>query len=252
MTQDSISEACMVVQAAAAGKSKAEIRRMLTEEFMSRDAPPLTPELVEVAVQRIAAGTYTPGQPLVYVRRSGLLSVAFVRQAIRRAFDKASTEHGAEQVFPPQVVWTSQAAADAWPLVSKTLPHPPGRVLYAPDPDQVPPPARLLPDPDLRERLPDLFEPHSGQADLLFVWLEELEESEDAVAVCCLLGRIGIVEAADAEAYLPLIRAAAARGEVVAAAAGLCLSARDLRPATVRVVPDRSAYFRTGTASPDG
>jgi hypothetical protein len=34
----------------------------------------------------------------------------------------------------------------------------PGRGQYAPPPDQVPPPARLMPDPDLRTRMPELFE----------------------------------------------------------------------------------------------
>jgi hypothetical protein len=105
----------------------------------------------------------------------------------------------------------------------------------------VPPPARLIPDPDLRERMPELFEappppprwpgmPAAEEAELVFVWLED---SGGAVAVCHQPGRIGVLDAADAGAYLPLVRFAHARDMVVAATAGIRVTARG--------VPDRSA-----------
>jgi hypothetical protein len=52
----------------------------------------------------------------------------------------------------------------------------------------------------------------------------------------------------DAEAYLPLVRAAVAQDQVVAATADLRTPAYDFLPATVRVVPNRD--LRAGTASP--
>jgi hypothetical protein len=204
-----------------------------------------------------AAGTDTPGEPLAFVRRTGLLRVPFIRNALRRAFDAALTEHGPEGVFLPHVVWVSDFVADAWPMMSGSLPHPPGRGLYAPPPDQVPPPARLIPDPDLRTRMPEVFEgppplpvpppPDTApdDADLVLVWLED---HDGTVAVCCAPGRIGVLEAGEAgeaEAYLPLVRAAAAHDQVVAATSDISRAT----PATVRVVPNRG--LRAGTASPD-
>ena len=253
--QGGIDEACETVQAAAAGKSEAEIRQMLAAEFRSRGVC-LPPELFAVAVKKIAAGTYAPGEPLVSVHRSGLLRVPFIRKAIRHAFETALAEHGPEGVFLPQVMWVSEDLADAWPMMSRSLPHPPGRGLYAPEPDQVPPPARLVPDPDLRTRMPEVFEgppplpmplpPDTMSpdgADLVFAWLED---SDGTVAVCCEPGRIGVLEAGDAQAYLPLMRAAAAQDQVVAATADIGRTT----PATVRVVPNRD--LRAGTASPGG
>jgi len=76
-----------------------------------------------------------------------------------------------------------------------------------------------------------------GRGVLVFVWLED---SGGAVAVCRQPGRIGVLDAADAGAYLPLVRAAQAQDKVVAATAGIRVTARGLLPATVRVVPDRS------------
>jgi hypothetical protein len=255
--RDSIGEACEAVQVTAAGKSQAEIRRLLTAEFRARDVS-LPPELFEVAVKRIAAGTYDPREPLFSVHRTGLLRVPFIRKALRHAFESALAEHGPEGVFRPGVVWVSDDVAGAWPMVSRGLPHPPGRGLFAPEPDQVPPPARLVPDPDLRERMPELFEaprplpvppgmPPPEGADLVFVWLED---SGGAVAVSCQPGRIGILEAGDALAYLPLVRVAAAQDQVVAATADIRVDAGGLRLATVRVVPNRD--LRAGTANPGG
>jgi hypothetical protein len=86
--QDTIDEACEAVQAAAAGKSKAAIRRMLTAEFRARDVS-LPPPLFDVAVNQIAAGTYVPGEPLVAVRRSGLLTLPFIGKAIGRRLEPA-------------------------------------------------------------------------------------------------------------------------------------------------------------------
>jgi hypothetical protein len=70
-------------------------------------------------------------------------------------------------------------------------------------------------------------------ADQVFVWLED---SGDTVAVCNQPGRIGILNAEDAEAYLPLVRAAYAQDKVVAAMASIGVTSDGLPPATVRVV----------------
>jgi hypothetical protein len=51
--------------------------------------------------------------------------------------------------------------------------------------------------------------------------------------------RIGILNAEDVGAYLPLVRAAHAQDKVVAATADIRVTARGLLPATVRVVPYR-------------
>jgi hypothetical protein len=239
--QDVVREACEAVQAAAP-KGKTAIRRMLTAEFQAR-AFSLPPELFDVLVQQLAAGTYAPGEPLVSVHRSRLLRVPFIRKAIRHALEPALAGH-----VLAGVVRVTEHLADAWPLVSRACPHPPSRELYAPAPDEVPPPARLIPDPDLRERMPELFEappplrrssgmPSAEEAELVLVWLED---SGGAVAVCHQPGRIGVLDAADAGAYLPLVRAAQAQDKVVAATAGIRVTARGLLPATVRVVPDRS------------
>jgi hypothetical protein len=199
-------------------------------------------------------------RPTVSVHRTGLLRVPFIRKALRQVFDAALAEHGPEGMFRPGVVRVSEYLADAWPMVSRTLPHPPDRGLYAPAPDQVPPPARLIPEPDLRERMPELFQapplpppppgmPSPDGADLVFVWLEN---SGGAVAVCCQPGRIGILEAKDAEAYRSLVLAAHAQDKVVAATADIRVDAGGLLPATVRVVPDRGSNLSPGTASRGG
>ena len=248
--QDTIDEACEAVQAAAAGKSKAAIRRMLTAEFRARDVSLPSP-LFDVAVNRIAAGTYVPGEPLVSVRRSGLLALPFIGKAIGRRLEpalEALREHIAEEGIEHGVVRVTEHVADAWPLLSGTLPHPPGRDLLAPVPEDVPLPARLIPDPDLRERIPELFEapppppewvgvPPPAEAELVFAWLDE---SGGTVAVCCPPGRLGVLDAEDAEAYLPLVRSAQAQGKVVAVTADIGVTARGLLPAAVRVVADRS------------
>jgi hypothetical protein len=258
---EGIREACDTVHAVAAGKSEAEIRRMLTAEFQSRGVS-LPPPLFELAVSRIAAGTYVPGEPVVNVRYGGLLRVPFIRNALRDVFGAAIKEHGWAGVFKPGVMRVSEHVGDSWPTTSWTLPHPPDRGLYAPEPDQVPPPARLIPDPDLRDRIPELFEPPpppptfpgmpspdevKGEADLVFVWLED---SGGAIAVCTEPGRIGVLEAEDAEAYLPLIQIAHAQDQVVAATADFRKPAYDFLPVRVRVIPNRN--LTAGTASPGG
>ncbi|HET9971303.1 MAG TPA: hypothetical protein VFQ68_23915 [Streptosporangiaceae bacterium] len=259
--QDILDEACEAVQAAAAGKSRAAIRRMLMAEFRARDVS-LPPPLFDVAVKQIAAGTYVSGEPLVSVRRSGLLSLPFIGKAIGRRLEpalEALREHIAEEGVEHGVARVTEHVADAWPVVSGTLPRPPGRDLFAPAPEDVPPPARLIPDPDLRERIPELFEapppppkwtgmPPSAEAELVFAWLEE---SGGTVAVCCQPGRIGILDAGDAEAYLPLVRSAHAQGKVVAATADIRVTAGGLLPATVRVVPDRSGQGGRSDEFPD-
>jgi hypothetical protein len=243
---DGIREACEAVNAAAAGKSEAEIRQMLTAEFRSRGVS-LPAPLFELEVSRIAAGTYVPGEPVVNVRYGGLLRVPFIRKALGQVFDAAIKEHGWAGVFKPGVVRVSEHVGNSWRTTSWTLPHPPDRGLYAPEPDQVPPPARLIPDPDLRERIPELFEPPPDGADLVFVWLED---SDGAVAVCAAPGRIGMLEAEDAGAYLPLVRVAHAQDQVVAATADFRKPKYDFLPVTVRVIPDRD--LTAGTTSPGG
>jgi hypothetical protein len=89
--------------------------------------------------------------------------------------------------------------------------------------------------------------PSPEGADLVFVWLED---GGGAVAVCCQPGRIGLLDAEDAEAYLPLVRTAHAQDKVVAATADIRVDAPGSLPVTVRVVPNRD--LRAGTASPGG
>jgi len=251
--RDSIDEACEAVQAAARGKDKAAIRRMLRAEFQSREVD-LPPPLFEVAVKRIAAGTYASGEPLVAVHRSGLLRMPVIGKALRHALGptlEGLREHVSEPGVGYGPVWVTDRLADSWPLIHRTLPHPPGRGLHAPDPDEAPPPARLIPDPDLRERIPDLFDapvprfprgwlsgmPSPEEADLVFAWLEE---RGGTVEVCCQPGRIGVLNAEDAALHLPLVRAAQAQDTVVAVTADIRANAGGLLPATVRVVTYRS------------
>ena len=250
--RDIVREACEAVQAGAAGKGKAAIRQMLTAEFRSRDFD-LPPELFDVLVDQLAAGTYVPGEPLVSVRCSGLLRMPFIGPAIGRFLEpalEALKEHISTEGIEHGVVRVTEHVADAWPVMSWMLPHPPGRGLYVPAPDEIPPPARLIPDPDLRERVPDLFEvspsplpprwsgmPTAAEAELVFVWLEE---GGGTVAVCCQPGHLGILNADDAGAYLPLVRVAHAQDKVVAATADIRVAVHGLLPATVRVIADRS------------
>jgi hypothetical protein len=248
--QDIVREACEAVQAAAAGKDKAAIRRMLAAEFRSRDYD-LPPELFDVLVDQLAAGTYVPGEPLVSVRCSGLLSLPFIGPAIGRFLEpalQALKEHISTEGVDHGVVRVTERVADAWPVMSRMLPHPPGRGLYAPAPQEVPPPALLIPDPDLAERIPDLFEAPSppprwsgmrpaAEPELVFAWLEQ---GDGTVAVCCGPGRLGILKAGDAGAYLPLVRFAHAQDKVVAATADIRPAAPGLLPVAVRVIADRS------------
>jgi hypothetical protein len=245
--QDKIDEACEAVQAAAGGKSKATIRRLLTAQFQARGAS-LPAPLFEQAVRQIAAGTYVRGAPLISVRRGGLLRLPFIGKAMGRPLQSA-LDVLSHEGMQPGVFRVSDHVAYAWQLVSGALPHPPGRALFAPTPDGVPPPARLIPDPDLRERIPGLFEdpppppkwvgvPPPAQGTLFFVWLEE-GEGED-VMVCCPPGRIGLLAAESADAYLPLVRWAHVQDKVVAATADIRLTDKGVAPVTVRVIPDRS------------
>jgi hypothetical protein len=232
---------------------------MLAAEFRSRDVS-LPPEIFDSLVKRISNGTRAPGEPFVSPKYGGLLRIPFVRKAVRQMVEAvltASTEGG---IMEPHVSWVAENIGDSWWFISKTLPHPPGRDLYAPALDEVPPPARLIPDPDLRERIPELFEPQppfpmppgwsdappAHAADRVFVWLED---TGGTVAVCNQPGRIGILNAEDAEAYLPLVRAAHARDKVLAATADIGRAAVGLPRATVRVVADRSDRTASGDSA---
>ena len=250
--RDPVGEACEAVQAAASGKDKAAIRRMLMAELRSREAPSLPPELLDVAVEKIAAGTYVRGEPLASVscRPAGLLRVPFLGKAIGHflepAFEALKQHISEEGLLGHGVQWVTEGLADSWPMASWSCPHPPGRGFYATQAEEAPPPARLVPDPDLRERMPELFKPLPPPPklpdtapigpEMVFVWLED---SGGTVAVCHKPGRLGVLDAEDAGAYLPLVRAAHAQDKVVAAMADISLSARDLLPATVRVLPER-------------
>jgi hypothetical protein len=86
------------------------------------------------------------------------------------------------------------------------------------------------------------------EAGLVFAWLDE---SGGTVAVCCPPGRIGILDAEEAVAYLPLVRSADARGEVVAATADIAVAAGGLRPAAIRVIADRSSQGDRSAELPD-
>ncbi|MGH3193495.1 MAG: hypothetical protein ACRDPY_42600 [Streptosporangiaceae bacterium] len=56
---------------------------MLAAEFRSRDVS-LPPEIFDSLVKKIAAGNYTPGDPLisVSVQYGGLLRVPFIRKGL--------------------------------------------------------------------------------------------------------------------------------------------------------------------------
>jgi hypothetical protein len=245
--RDSIREACEAVQAHAAGKDKAAIRRMLTEELRSREVF-LPPDVLEVVVEQIAAGTYVPGEPIVSVHWAGLLRVPFARKALRHMFKPVFDEFESllsSEVFRPE--GGRGTVHDLWSALSRMGPHPPGRGLYVAARDEVPPPARLIPDPDLRERLPDLFKlppsppgPHGEPPQPWPVISAWLEDSGGTIAVHEQRGHIGVLNAEDAEAYLPLVRAAHAQDEVVAAAAEIRVTARRSLSATVWAMPGRS------------
>jgi hypothetical protein len=231
--RDGIREACQAVQAHAAGKDKAAIRRMLTEELRSREVS-LPPDVLEVVVEQIAAGTYVPGEPIVSVRWGGLLRVPFARKALRQMFRPVFDEF--------ESLLSSGTGHDLRSALSRMYPHPPGRGLYAAAPEEVPPPARLIPDPDLRERIPDLFSlppsppgPHGEPPQPWPVIAAWLDDSGGAIAVHEQRGRIGVLNAEDAGAYLPLARAAHAQDEVVPAAAEI-RAAHGLLSATVWVM----------------
>lgn len=253
--RDSIDDACLAVQAAAAGKGKAAIRRMLIAELESRDACLPPPLVIDIFVDQIATGTYEAGKPFAFISagRSGLARLPFVQKCINKLFAPKTAE--LESLFSAGgyighgVVRVTEHVASHWPLMSRLVPGPPGRELYAPAPSEVPPPARLLPDPEVRDRIPELFDPlaHPPRlpgmppptgADLILVWLDD---DAGTVAVCCEPGRIGTLAADDTQAYLPLVRAAQIQGKAVAATADICLTAHDLLPATVRVIPGSSS-----------
>jgi hypothetical protein len=122
--QDPVGEACEAVQAAAAGKDKAAIGRMLTAELRSREAG-LPPGLFDVLVKQIAAGTYAPGEPIVSVRRTGLLRVPFIREAIGHLFRPAFEEAGRQVsagLFQHDGVKVTER--EAWPALSRVYPRP--------------------------------------------------------------------------------------------------------------------------------
>ena len=224
--RDGIREACEAVQAHAAGKEKAAIRRMLTEELRSREVF-LPPDVLDVVVEQIAAGTYVPGEPIVSVHWAGLLRMPFARKALRQMFRPVFDEFDSllsSEVFGSE--GRRGTGHDLRSALSRMYPHPPGRGLYAAAPEEVPPPAPLTPDPDLRERMPDLFNlppsppgPHGEPPQPWPVIAAWLEDSGATIAVHEQHGHIGVLNAEDAGAYLPLARAAHAQDEVVPAAA---------------------------------
>lgn len=250
--QGGIDEACEAVEAVAAGKGRAAIRRMLIAELKSRDVDTPPPEVVDLLVEQIAAGSYQAGKPFTSVRYSGLSRLPFVRKYINKLFGPTAEEFeslfSAGGMITHGVLRVTDHVADDWPTMPRLFPHPPGRELYAPAPADVPPPARLLLDPDVHERMPEIFDPPPPPprlpgmppptgADLILVWLED---DNGTVTVCCAPGRLGILAAEDAEAYLPLVRSVHAQGKVVATTADVRRTAHDPLAATIRVIPHRS------------
>jgi hypothetical protein len=242
--QDPIGEACKTGQAAAAGQDEAAIRRMLTAELRSREVD-LPPGLLNVIVEQIAAGNYTPGVPILSVRRPGLINVPFIGPSIGHLFRPALQEHArriSPELFEDDGVGVTEH--DVRSARFRMYPRPPDRDLYAPTPEEVPPPARLIPDADLRERMPELFEdpplapgPPGSEPPTMYAVSVWLEDSGGMVAVCDRPGRLGILDAEDAEAYLPLVRSAHAQDKVVAAQAEFLPTAGGWMPTIVRAVP---------------
>jgi hypothetical protein len=229
----SIREACEAVRAHAAGKDKAAIRRMLTEELRSREVF-LPPDVLDVVVEQIAAGTYVPGEPIVSVHWAGLLRVPFARKALRHMFRPVFDEFDSllsSELFGPE--GEKGTGHDLWSALSRTFPHPPGRELYSAAPDEVPPPAQLIPDPFKLPPSPP--GPHGEPPQPWPVIAAWLEDSGGTIAVHEQRGHIGVLNAGDSEAYLPLVRAAHAQDQVVAAAAEIRVTAR-LLSATVWVM----------------
>ncbi len=179
-------------------------------------------------MEQIAAGTYVPGEPIVSVRWGGLLRVPFARKALRQVFRPVFDEFesllssgtGHDRTVP-------DVSAPAGPRPVRRCTG--GGAAAA---------AWLIPDPDLRERMPDLFSlppsppgPHGEPPQpwpVIAAWLDD----SGAIAVHEQRGRIGVLNAEDAGAYLPLAWAAHAQDEVVLKAAEI-RAAHGLLSATV-------------------
>jgi hypothetical protein len=222
-------EACEAVRASRAGKNEAEIRQMLADELRSRNIV-LPPPVIEITAASIAAGDQE-GPPPPFALTPPSLAATLGGKIMRRLF--------------PQIREMADDALARSPVLqalSRQHPHPPGLGLYFPEPGQSPARAQLIPDPDIADRMPPEPPPEPPPVPpgfprprhppRLAVWLEE---SSGTVVVHHSPGRIGTLSPADAEAYLPHIRAARAHGKVVAAMAEHSASGRGPRRVTIRM-----------------
>lgn len=199
---------------------------MLADEFRSRNIV-VPPPIIEIFAASIAAGDQD-GPPPPFPPTPPSLAATLGGKIIRRLF--------------PQIRKMADEAFARSPVVQalrRQHPHPPGLGLYFPEPGQSPAPAQLILDPDIEDRMPPPEPPPvppgfprpTGPPSLA-VWLEE---SSGTVVVHHAPGRIGTLSPADGEAYLPHIRAARARGEVVAAMADHSASSRGPLRLTIRM-----------------
>jgi hypothetical protein len=234
-------EACEAVQRSAAGKDATQIRHMLTDEFRSRDIP-VPPPVTGLIAASIASGSHDaddeppfPGEPSWPGRAAGWVFR-------RLAGDDLTTKLISES---PELSWLAELSGDA---------PDPGR--YVPGPGTSPPPAQVILDPGLGDRMPWLFElppllpdfppdtprmrsglrharhPRSHREVSLTV---RLEEDGDTVIVRHEPGRVGTLSANDTAAYLPHLNAARSQGKVLAAIATLRVTGRGSPRMTIRL-----------------
>jgi hypothetical protein len=245
----SFQEACEAVQRSAAGKDVAEIRQMLNGEFRSRDIL-VPPPVIGLVATSIAGGSYDadgqpsfPEEPGWPGRAAGWV---FRRLFARRLFGDDPCE------LPATLI--SQAPEMSW--LAGDVPDP-GR--YVPAPGDSPAPAQVILDPDLRDRMPWLFElppevppdfppgmprmpsgsrhaRHSRSRQDVSLMVQ-LEDDGSTVAVRHEPGRIGTLSTRDAPVYLPHLHAARSQGKMVAAMATLRITGRDSPRIIIRLGP---------------
>jgi hypothetical protein len=212
----------------------AEIRQMLADEFRSRDIP-VPPRVIGLIAAGIASGRFDaddeppfPGEPSWPGRAAGWV---FRRLFARRLFGDDLGELVTKLISEsPERFGLGELFEDA-----------PDPDRYVPEPGNSPPPAQVILDPDIQDRMPWLFElppdlppdfppdmarlmtrharhPRSHRDVSLMV---RLEEDGSTVVVRQGPGRIGALSTRDAPAYLPHVNAARSQGKVVAAIATL-------------------------------
>ena len=219
-------EACEAVRASRLGKNEAEIRQMLADEFRSRNIV-VPPPIIEIFAASIAAGDQD-GPPPPFPPGPPSLAATIGGKIMRRLFPQIR-----------EMADDAIARSPVFQALSRLHPYPPGLSLYFPEPGQSPAPAQLILDPDVADRMPPPEPPpvppgfpRPRRPRSFAVWLEE---SSGTVVVHHSPGRIGTLSPADAEAYLPHIRAARTHGEVVAAMADHSASSRGPLRLTIRI-----------------